>query len=128
MADILLVEPNAVLAQTYAAALRGAGHSVRTVTHAQSAIHAIDHETPDCIVLELQLAAHSGIEFLYELRSYSEWQAIPVVICSHVPPHEFQASQRTLYEHLGVTTYLYKPRTNLARLLEAVEQLSRQPA
>lgn len=110
-----------MLSETYVQALTNAGHQVRVARTAQAAIHAADELTPDAVVLELQLVAHSGIEFLYEFRSYADWQKIPVVVVSNVPPQEFNQSIDALKTRLGVRAYLYKPATNLKRLLRAVE-------
>ncbi len=125
MANILLIEPDKVLAEIYAAVLAADKHDVVTKATAQAAITAADHAKPDLVILELQLVEHSGIEFLYEFRSYLEWQAIPVLIHSQVPPGEFANSRQLLERELGVTDYLYKPRTTLDQLLTATRgQLS----
>jgi DNA-binding response OmpR family regulator len=125
MAQILLIEPDHLLAETYRQALLVAKHEVIICAGAQSAITAADQTKPDLVILELQLVEHSGIEFLYEFRSYPEWQAIPVLIQTSVPASEFADSWQILEHELGVSTYLYKPRTSLRQLSEAVsEQLA----
>ncbi len=125
MAKILLVEPDNVLAETYSAALAGAGYEVAVAAGAQAAVSAADAVRPDLVILELQLVEHSGIEFLYEFRSYPEWQDIPVLVHTAVPPGEFEGSWQILGGELGIEVYLYKPRTSLAGLLGNVrDQLS----
>ena len=126
--NILLIEPDTQLAGTYAAALRTVGYQVRTATTAQDGIFAADDQAPDIIILELQLVSHSGIEFLYELRSYPEWQSIPVIVLSHVPPAEFIDSWDLLSTGLGVVKYVYKPRTTLTKLLQSVAEFAPIPA
>lgn len=121
--NILLVEPDMILAKTYFRALKSAGHKVVCCTNAQQAIFAADKTTPDVVLLELQLVSHSGIEFLYEFRSYAEWQEIPAIVLSHVPPAEFMDSWELLQQELGVTVYLYKPHTTLVKLLQTVDNL-----
>lgn len=121
MANILLIEPDCALARTYASALEAAGHQVQTSTTAQNALQAADEMRPDVVLLELLLVAHGGIEFLYEFRSYADWQDIPVAIVSNVPPAEFNQSVGVLTKHLGISAYCYKPQTNLKRLLRTVE-------
>jgi len=121
MASILLIEPDVVLARLYADALELAGHAVRTAATAQVAIDIADDARPDVVLLELQLVMHSGIEFLYEFRSYPEWQSVPVIILSNVPPAEFSASKTVLAQQLGVRLYHYKPHTSLQKLLRVVE-------
>jgi len=124
MAEILLVEPDSRLAATYAKTLQAAGHHVTTVPSAQTAIVAADTALPDLVILELQLVEHSGIEFLYEFRSYPDWQAVPVIIQSQVPPAEFSDNWQLLQNELGVQAYLYKPRTSLRRLLAQVQEFT----
>lgn len=120
MARVLLIEPDQVLARTYATCLERAGHEACIAATAQAGIHAADDATPDIVLLELQLVAHSGIEFLYEFRSYADWQDVPVVILSYVPPQEFNQSIDVLKSRLGVRAYHYKPATSLKALLRTV--------
>lgn len=117
---VLLLEPDRMLAETYRKSLLYAGHSVTPCASAQAAILAADQQQPDVILVELQLIEHSGIEFLYEFRSYTDWQAIPVIIHSSVPQHEFAQNWKLLRTQLGVQKYLYKPHTSLAQIVQCV--------
>ena len=120
---ILLVEPDLALAKIYEQLLQHKGHDVVIATSAQEAIIQSDIKTPDLLICELQLICHSGIELLYEFRSYPEWQKIPVIIHSTVPYAEFSGSRYGLTEELGISSYLYKPNTNLRQLLSSVEEV-----
>jgi two-component system, cell cycle response regulator DivK len=120
MANILLIEPDRVLAETYGQALLAIGHQVAIAPGAQSGILTADRFQPDLVILELQLVEHSGIEFLYEFRSYADWQSVPVIVQTQVPPGEFADSQQLLKNDLSVREYLYKPQTGLSDLLNAV--------
>jgi DNA-binding response OmpR family regulator len=122
MSHILLVEPDRVLAKIYYQALVQADHSVAVAHTAQGAVSAADRQCPDLIILELQLVEHSGIEFLYELRSYQDWQGIPIIIQAQVPPGEFTASRALLKEQFGISSYLYKPQSSLEDLLDSVSK------
>lgn len=123
MARLLLIEPDRMLADVYYRVLSRNDHKVSVCSSAQAAILAADTVKPDVVILELQLVGHSGIEFLYEFRSYPDWQTIPVVIHTQVPPSEFAGARNVLMGELGVTTYLYKPQTNLQQLVRSVSQL-----
>jgi len=122
MTRILLIEPNRILSQIYKDALRQEGYEVSAVYDAQNAITTSDKLQPDLIVLEIQLIKHNGLEFLYELRSYPEWQGIPVVVNSIVPPSEF-AQNEVLYKEIGINNYLYKPQTSLTELLRTIDNV-----
>ena len=121
MAQILLIEPDATLSQTYRMALKIDGHNVTPVFTAQTAINIADRQSPDLVILELQLPVHNGVEFLYEFRSYTEWRSTPVIVQSFVPPSDFRSSA-ILWRNLGVVAYLYKPRTSLRQLLISVQE------
>lgn len=110
----LLIEPDYVLANNYKVVLKRSGHCVTHVLNAQDAIHSMDRAVPDLIILELLLPNHNGIEFLYELRSYPEWQNIRIVILSFVR-HESIATD-ILKEQLGIYDYIYKPELKLKQL------------
>jgi CheY-like chemotaxis protein len=120
MANVLLIEPDAVLARTYIQALQHVGHIVSYAACAQDAILAADEAKPDIVVLELRMAVHDGIEFLYEFRSYPEWQHVPVVVNSHIAPSNLEPVRTALQDDLGVVALLYKPKVSLQQLISQV--------
>ncbi|HUD05588.1 MAG TPA: response regulator [Candidatus Saccharimonadales bacterium] len=123
MSQVLLIEPDKILADVYEQALIHDGHDVVIASEAQEAINAADQLKPDLVIMEIQLMGHNGIEFLYEFRSYPEWSDIPVIVNSLIASEEFR-SNKTLYKNLNVKTFLYKPRTSLRQLLEEVSRIS----
>ncbi len=122
MSHVLLIEPNTLLAKTYTQALHHAGHSVAHVTGAQSAIDAADKQTPELVIVELQLPQHSGVEFLHEFRSYAEWLGVPVVVNTSLSPARMMLAKGTLKRDLGVVAILYKPRTTLQDMVRLVRE------
>lgn len=128
MPQILLIEPDHILANLYSQGLESAGHTVVKAVSAQSAIHAADKIKPDVVILELQLIDHSGIEFMYEFRSYPEWREIPVLVLSGIPPTEFSGSHDLLINELGVQSYHYKPQTSISDLMAVVDKLAQPSA
>jgi DNA-binding response OmpR family regulator len=121
MSHVLLVEPDRLLAKTYLQALESAGHTVQVCATAQTAVFCADDMKPDVVIMELQLVKHSGIEFLYEFRSYTDWQNVPVIIATNVPAGEFTGSWQILKQELSIQSYFYKPLLSLKTLLAAVE-------
>lgn len=117
---ILLIEPDKVLARTYKAALGRVGFLVDWQASAQDAISSVDSKHPVVIVLDIQLFGHNGVEFLYELRSYPDWQHIPVIILSGLSEGELGLNQETK-QKLHIVKYLYEPHTRLSELMEAVK-------
>jgi DNA-binding response OmpR family regulator len=126
MVRILLIEPDTYLARLYAEALKQADYKIDVASGAQMAITMADHHTPDLIILEIQLAQHNGLEFLYEFRSYKEWQDIPVLLHTLVPPADFNENI-VLWNEIELVGYLYKPRTSLKQLLRSVAACTPSP-
>lgn len=122
MPHILLIEPDLTLGEVYTKALEKSGHSVSHCQNAQDAVHSADKHQPDAVVLELELAVHNGIEFLYEFRSYPEWQHIPAIVLSHISP-VIKALNPTTWSELHITAYHYKPATKLSELISTIDQV-----
>lgn len=122
MAYVLLIEPDTLLAQAYMQAIRHAGHDVQHSTGAQAAITAADVRSPDIVLLELQLPLHNGVEFLQEFRSYAEWQHIPVVVNTVIPPSRIAPAIPALEHDLKVSKVVYKPRTTLTDIVRLVDE------
>ena len=122
MATILLLEPDKRLAHSYQKALTAAGHQVHWQTDAQLALGVLDEHAPDLVILELHLANHNGVEFLYEIRSYPDCDHIPVILHTMVPA-EHPGLGHKFWPQLGIKEYLYKPQTSLARLVQHVDSL-----
>ena len=106
--NILCIEPDVVLAKAYKKVFSRSGEDmVILCLDPQAAIEQLDAKKPNVIVMELQLAPLSGFAFLHELRSYEDFNDIPVVIYSSVPKESFTNNNKT-WKTLGVEKYFYK--------------------
>ena len=120
--NILLVEPDRILGQAMQTALEAFGYNVARQPNAQVALDELDRAMPDLVIVELQLGLHNGIEFLYEMRSYTEWQHIPAIVHTLNAKAQDPAFSKA-FEGLGVQAVLYKPRTTTSQLIRMVKQL-----
>ncbi|MBP9852592.1 MAG: Response regulator transcription factor [Patescibacteria group bacterium] len=114
--NILLIEPDAILADMYGKALGVVG-TVAWAPTAERAIQLADAKSPDVVVLEPRLARHNGVEFLYEFKSYPEWQSVPVLI--HTSGAQLLLSDSTLGD-LSICAQLDKHETSLQDLCSKV--------
>src|SRR5258708_11739415 len=126
MAQVLFIEPDRLLGINAKNIFKHAGHSIDWHVDPQAAMDSADASHPDIIILDLALAGRSGIEFLYELRSYPDWAKLPVIIYSSVPPEDFN-SAGTAAAALHIAAYYYKPVTSITQLCRSIERLL-QPA
>ncbi len=112
---VLLIEPDHLLSTIYKDHLEKFHYKVKICSGVQQAVDEIDKQKPNIIILELQLSSHNGYEFLYELRSYTDWQDIPVLVHSILPEADLYINP-DIRSELGIVGYLYKPRTSLGKL------------
>lgn len=103
-------------------ALQAFDYKVAWCRNAQTALDSLDETFPDLVVVELQLGLHNGIEFLYEMRSYPEWQQIPAIVHTINAKAQDEIFAQS-FESLGVQAVLYKPRTTTSQLVRMVKQL-----
>jgi DNA-binding response OmpR family regulator len=116
MRNVLLLEPDGLLADSISRYFAGADYKVQAHSDPQAAVTQADKQRPDVVITELQLAGRSGVEFLYEFRSYPEWQGVPVIIFTSLHSEDISAYQN-VFSELNIQAYLYKPATSLKQLL-----------
>ncbi len=124
MSNVLLIEPDKLLADVYERTLAAAGCTVQRAISAEQAIQAIDAAKPDAVVISMELPRHNGVEFLYEFRSYSEWQTIPTIVLTSLLSGEL-LDNSVLRHQLGVEAVLIRSQTKAADLVRAVKRLTR---
>ncbi len=66
--NILLVEDDAVFAQTLALALTRRGHAVASAAGSEAALALAENQPFDAVVLDLRLGAESGLHLIEPLR------------------------------------------------------------
>lgn len=119
---ILILETDKILAQNIGNCLEVAGYHVDWQVDPQEAIISVDVQPVDLVVMDVVLAGRSGIEFLYEFRSYPDWANIPVIIYSSIPAREVGDSV-VGFEQINIKSYLYKPATPVSRLISLIDSV-----
>lgn len=117
---VLLIEPDILASKLYSSALEKIGCEVKMVSDGQSALYVMDECDIQCVILELDINAHNGFEFLYEFCSQEDWKNIPVIIHSSVNPNSF-TKMLTPWSDLNVIEYLYKPASSLMDLQNSIK-------
>ena len=120
MPRVLVVEPDRSLSHTIEKYLAKYGFEVSASATAQDAISKADQSKPDLIILEVAMPKNNGVAFLQELRSYTDWLAVPVIIYSHIPLEDTGLAE-TDWRKQGVVAYLYKPTNTLGDLLHNIQ-------
>ena len=97
---ILLVEDDRATRDMLQFALRFDGFTVVAAGDGLVALHVLEHDLPDAIVLDLDLSQVSGIDVQQELMAHAETSAIPIVVVigrtSKPPEGVFQVLRRPI--------------------------------
>lgn len=117
--NILWVEPDLQLSVLYQRAAKAGGLKTQIAHSADDALAQIEKCKPHLILLEVQLAGHNGIELLQEIKSYPDWQNIPVIFVTVVPGAELGLTKQIMNQ-LVIRGYFYKPTLKLPLLLNAI--------
>lgn len=127
MSNVLLIEPDRILAAAYTQALKGAGYEVRHAVTAEQAVQLADTARPDVVIVSMELARHNGVEFLYEFRSYDEWRDIPAVMLTSLPSTEL-LDDTILRQQLNIVAVLIRSQTHTDDLVRALNRAVQQEA
>lgn len=120
---ILIIEPSMETKSVLTEVLHE--YSVMFANNAQEAIRLLaDDQEPHIrvVLLDLSLAGHSGFEFIYELRTYADWDAIRLVVFSGVDLGDEVLRSRA-WQQLKIAKYLYKPQVHLEDLHSTIQEL-----
>ena len=120
MARVLLINSDKIVADNICHFLSRAGYQVDWHLEPQAAVDGADAKAPDAIITDLVFAGRSGAEFLYEFRSYPEWQNLPVIILADIRPEEF-SDAGSGFGQLNVAAYHYLPITKLTDLVKFLD-------
>jgi CheY-like chemotaxis protein len=101
-------------------ALAGTGYDVIEAVDGRSALHAIDDEAPDCVLLDLRMPGIDGWGVLERLHADGRLERLPVVVQS---AHARGTTERAVLD-AGARAFLPKP-FSIDGLILTLEQVLR---
>ena len=102
---VLIVEDQVDLAQLLEFNLRQAGFNPRIAGTGEQALQALREQTPELVLLDLNLPDMSGIEICRQLRALGGTRHVPVVMLTA----RGEESERVLGFEAGADDYVVKP-------------------
>jgi len=122
---ILIVDDEPDSVEGAVAMLEAAGYSVSSASDGAAGLAAARKETPDLVLLDVQMPGKSGFETFVELRRDDAMREVPVVFLTGVAARTgVRFSARDVGDFLGSEPegYLEKP-VDERRLLRTVEKI-----
>jgi PleD family two-component response regulator len=103
--NILVVDDSNTNIVLLEAILADRGYKIDTALNVKDALHCIEKQKPDLILLDLLMPKISGFEFLEQLREDDKTKDTPVIVISALSDEENK--NRTF--RLGAVDYIIKP-------------------
>lgn len=119
MANIMLVEDDAILVEMYQAKFELEGHEVKVATNGEECLELLEHYTPELILLDILMPKLNGFHVLKEIKKHPNLRQIPVILLTNLGEAEVDMN-RELAEALGVNDYLIKSHHTPDEVVEKV--------
>ncbi|HET7630218.1 MAG TPA: response regulator [Candidatus Saccharimonadales bacterium] len=123
MKNVLIIEDDGWLADSYAHCLSQRGFEVRTVASAETAMDQIDEAMPDIVVADIILGRQNALTLLHELQSYADTAALPVIVCTGL---SLSAREKRNLSRYGVVEVFDKAVLRPEVLADAVDVHTRE--
>jgi DNA-binding response OmpR family regulator len=116
---ITIVEDDEPIREMYRMKLEAKGYEVSTANDGASALHVLEHEKPDLILLDIRLPHLPGNEVLKRVRA-TEWgKNMKVIILTNISKSEASPDFRFLY----VDRYIVKAHYTPSQVLDIINQV-----
>lgn len=120
MKSILIVEDDPLNAKLLTNLLEAHGYRTRLATTGAEGVSAFGEETPDLMLIDIQLPRKNGFEVCFEVKRSPQGRSMPVLLMSAVYTDEEHATRYS--EELSADGYLMKP-FDMNVLMERVHEL-----
>jgi CheY-like chemotaxis protein len=114
---VLIVEDNSELLQLLGSSLRDAGYETVPASNGVEALHKVQQQPPDLILLDLLLPELDGMAVCQALRQDASTAEIPIVVVTGLNSE----AHRQVALQAGANDYVTKP-INPSALVSKVEQ------
>jgi DNA-binding response OmpR family regulator len=79
--DILLVDDDPDIRDSFTIILESNGYSVRTAKNGRDALKELESKKPDLVILDVMMATETeGFDLAFELKNKSQYENMPIII------------------------------------------------
>jgi DNA-binding response OmpR family regulator len=120
MTKIAIIEDDPVISQMYRMKFEADGFEVQLANNGDRGVHMVEQESPDIILMDLQMPEMDGATALAKIRKADWGKDVPVIILTNLGEEEAPKEIR----NLGIHSYIVKaeltPRQVVQRVKEAL--------
>ncbi len=122
MARILIVDDNQAMVEALSIVVSARGHDALTALSGEEALHLVESEVVDVMLLDLTMPGIDGFETLDRLRTMPEGKNLPVLIITALDEEDLEGR----VSDAGGNGLLRKP-VDVNRLAEQIERHTAAP-
>ena len=116
---ITIVEDDVPIREMYLLKLQALGYDVSTANDGASALHVLEHEKPDLILLDIKLPHLPGDEVLKRVRATDWGQHIKVIVLTNISKDEVPND----FRFLNVERYIVKVSYTPTQIMEIIQEV-----
>jgi DNA-binding response OmpR family regulator len=116
---ITIVEDDQPIRDMYKLKLDAAGFDVTTANDGASALHVLEHEVPDLILLDIRLPHLPGNEVLKRIRATDWGQNIKCIVLTNISKDEAPAD----FQFLNISRYIVKVHYTPTQVIEIINEV-----
>ncbi len=120
MTKIAIIEDDPVISQMYRMKFEADGFDVQLADNGKKGVALVEHDSPDIILLDLQMPEMGGAEALTEIRKQPWGKDIPVIILTNLGEEEAPKDIRGLGIHSYIVKAELTPRQVVQRVKDAL--------
>ena len=120
MTKIAIIEDDSVINQMYRMKFEADGFDVQLADNGKKGVALVEHDSPDIILLDLQMPEMGGAEALTEIRKQPWGKDIPVIILTNLGEEEAPKEIRGLGIHSYIVKAELTPRQVVQRVKDAL--------
>jgi DNA-binding response OmpR family regulator len=120
MTKIAIIEDDPVISQMYRMKFEADGFDVQLADNGKKGVALVEHDSPDIILLDLQMPEMGGAEALTEIRKQPWGKDIPVIILTNLGEEEAPKEIRGLGIHSYIVKAELTPRQVVQRVKDAL--------
>ncbi len=118
MTKIAIIEDDQTISQMYRMKFEADGFDVDLANNGIRGIELVKLQTPDIILLDLQMPEMGGVEALTEMRKHDWGKNIPVIILTNMGEEESPTSIKSL----NIESYIVKADLTPSQVVAKVKQ------
>ena len=118
MPTVMVVDDASLTRETLTRLLKREGYATQSASTGREALHLIEEQQPDLVLLDVMMPDVDGLEMLEKLQANPQWRALPVImLTAAADTHTIRRA-----EQLGAKEYLVKAAFSLHEMLEHVKR------